>query len=285
MERYNLAVEYLEAHLGDGVDAAALARIAHTSEHHFRRLFSSLAGMGLAEYVRRRRMTIAAAAIVEGDETVLAIAQRLGYESADAFARAFRGVHGVAPDAARTPGTRLASQQRLSFHLTTTGRDPMTYRIEQTPALRIVGRRARLPLVHRGPNPAIQAFVAAIPVEETIALKSRNDVAPHGVLALCADVGDDRAEGSEFTYLHGVATLGATPEGADVIDVPASTWAVFTPADPSDEALQDLWPHVFVEWLPANEWRLALDLEIVAMRVAEDGSLERELWVPVARDV
>ena len=160
----------------------------------------------------------------------------------------------------------------------------MNYRMESTPAMRIIGRSARLPLVHVGPNPAIQAFVAEIPIEETLELKQHNDVAPHGVLAVCTDFSDDRAEGSTFTYLHGVATRGPTPDGADVVDVPALAWAVFRPADASDEALQELWPQVFVEWLPANEWRLALDLEIVAMQTTHDGSLERELWVPVARD-
>lgn len=284
MDRYNLALDHLEADLGGTVDAAELARIAHTSEHHFRRMFSTLAGMGLAEYVRRRRMTRAAAAIVAGDESILAIAQRFGYESGDAFARAFRSVHGISPRAARERGASLATQPRLRLQVDTMGRDTMRYRIQDTPPLRFVGRSARLPLVHRGPNPAIQQFVASIPQEETVELKQHNDLEPRGVLAVLDSLDDDRAEGSTFTYLHGVATSGPTPVGADVIDMPAATWAVFEPADPSDQALQALWPQAFAEWMPANDWRSAPGPEVVTMRAAPDGSLVRELWIPITRD-
>lgn len=284
MDRYNLALEAIEEKIGEPLDTAALARLAHTSKHHFRRVFTTLTGMGLSEYVRRRRMTLAAAEVVAGEQTILDIALRFGYESADSFARAFHSVHGIAPSDARHAGVSLTTQPRIVLHLTAQGRNPMTYRIEQTPALRVIGRSIRVPLVHLGPNPAIAAFVASIPVEETIALKTRNDVAPRGVLAVSIDLDDDREEGSMLTYLHGVATTGDTPDGADVIDVPVTTWAVFIPDEPSDEALQLLWRRVIVEWLPANNWRLAPGPEVVAMNVDEDGALARELWIPVAAD-
>jgi AraC family transcriptional regulator len=278
MDRYNAALDHLEAQLPGPVDAAELARIAHTS----------LAGIGFAAYVRRRRMTLVAAAIVDGDESVLEIAQRAGYESADAFARAFRAIHGIGPEAARSSGASLVTQPRIRLHVTTTGSETMRHRIEQTPALRFVGRSARLPLVHRGPNPAIEAFVAAVPPEVTLSLKACNDTAPHGVLAVLGDLDDDREDGSTFTYLHGVATLGPTPEGAAVIDMPAATWAVFEPEDASDEALQALpalWPLVFAERLPANDWRVAPGPEVVTMRITPEGALARELWIPIVRDV
>ncbi len=284
MDRYNAALEQLEHRLNEPLDAAALARIAHTSEHHFRRMFATLTGIGLSDYVRRRRMTLAAAEITRGAEPIIDVALRFGYESADSFARAFRAVHGVTPREARRPGTALITQPRIVLQLITKGRDLMRYRIEQTPALRLIGRKTRVPLVHRGPNPAIEEFVASIALEETLAWKARNDTAPRGVLAVTTDLGEPRAEGSLLTYLHGVATTGDTPAGADVIDVPASTWAVFTPEDRSDDSLQRLWQDVIVEWLPANEWRLAPGPEIVAMQRGADDALERELWIPIAPD-
>lgn len=284
MDRFNAALDALEHRIAEPVDAVQLARIAHTSAHHFRRMFSSLAGMGLAEYVRRRRMTLAAASIVDGDETVLQIADRFGYRSPDSFTRAFRSVHGITPDQARMAGATLVTQPRIVLQLVTTGMAVVKARLEHTPALKLIGRAARLPLVHEGPNERLAQFVSSIPVEETVALKARNDVAPVGVLAVCCDFDEARADGSMFTYLHGVATTGETPPDMDVIDVPASTWAVFVPDDASDAALQQLWPRIFAEWLPANDWRIAPGPEVVASRVLDDGSVERELWLPVARD-
>lgn len=282
MEGFNRAFDYLEGHLAEPVDAAALARIARTSEHHFRRMFATLSGMGLAEYVRRRRMTLAATEVTNGESTVLEIAQRWGYASGDAFARAFRSVHGIGPEQAREPRATFQAQPRIAFALTTTGRDPMAYRLETTPKIRLVGHSTRLPLVHRGPNEHIAAFIGSIPVEETIVLKQHNDCEPRGVLAVCTDFDEDRADGSQFTYLHGVATSGDVPDGLDAIELTPSTWAVFRPRDDTDEALQELWPRVFTEWFPSSGYQLASGPEIVTMQRTADGTgLLREFWIPI----
>ncbi len=109
LERLNEALERMEQKPGDPVDVAAMARTALVSEHHLRRMFSALAGMPLSEYVRRRRLTLAAAEVIEGKDTLLDIAVRYGYGSAEAFGRAFRAMHGIGPGQARRSGAALNS--------------------------------------------------------------------------------------------------------------------------------------------------------------------------------
>ncbi len=284
MDRINDALATLESRIGEQVDAAELARIALMGEHHFRRMFATLAGMGLGEYVKRRRMTLAAAEVRDGRDAMLAIAQRYGYANGDSFARAFREVHGVAPTDARDPATRLHSQSRLSFHLVLQGATTMTHRIVDLDAFTIVGRATRVPLVHRGPNPDIAAFTASIPVEETVALKARNDAEPRGVLAVSDDLDPSYAEGTMLTYVHGVAVTNADEADDRVLEVAAGQWLVLEPTDPSDAALQELWPYAFTEWFPANGYELASGPSIVTMRLRDDGSgLDRELWLPISR--
>ena len=104
LKRLNDVMAHLERHLDQPVDVAELARIAATSEYHLRRLFSALAGIGLSEYVRRRRLTVAAAEVLAGEQSLLDIAVRHGYGSAEAFGRAFQAVHGVSPGEARRRG-------------------------------------------------------------------------------------------------------------------------------------------------------------------------------------
>jgi AraC family transcriptional regulator len=115
LERLNQAMEHIENRLDRRVEAAELARIAVTSEYHFRRLFSVLAGMPLSEYIRRRRLTVAGAEVLAGERTLLEVAVRYGYGSGEAFARAFRAVHGVGPGEARRTGAALQSQPRMSY--------------------------------------------------------------------------------------------------------------------------------------------------------------------------
>ena len=282
----NAVVDAVEAQLAADpsapVDVAALASSSGTTEHHLRRMFSSLAGMPLSDYVRRRRMSLAAAELVASDDDLLDVAVGYGYGSTEAFGRAFRAVHGTGPSEFRRDGGPLRTQPRIRFHLTVRGGVPMDTRIVDLPALRLVGHARRVPLVHHGVNPAIADHVASIPPEETIRLKEFNDTEPTGVLAVSDDLDPDRAEGSELTYLHGVATTGR-PEGLDVIEVPAGTWAVFRTEGPHPAALQEAWSATATEWFPSQPWRLRPGPEIVAMHAfdAESGTATCELGLPV----
>ena len=287
MDALNLAVDAVEEQLAQDpaapVDAAATARRLGTTEHHLRRMFSTLAGMPLSEYVRRRRMSLAAADLLTGRGDLLAVAVRYGYGSTEAFGGAFRAVHGVGPGEVRRHGGPLKTQPRIRFHLSVEGSTSMDTRIADLPALRLVGYAARVPLVHEGVNPSIAEHVAAIAPEDTAALKALNDVEPHGVLAVSDDLDPDRAEGSELTYLHGVATTAPPPDGLDVIEAPAGIWAVFRTEGPHPAALQEAWAATATSWFPSQPWRLRPGPEIVAVLAFDPaaGTATCELWLPV----
>lgn len=150
LERLNQAMEHIECHLDQRIEVSDLARIAVTSDYHFRRLFSALAGIPLSEYIRRRRLTVAGAEVLAGERTLLEVAVRYGYTSGEAFARAFRAMHGVGPGEVRRVGASLQSQPRMSFRLIVEGNSSMRYKVVEKEEFRVVGRKARVPLVHEG---------------------------------------------------------------------------------------------------------------------------------------
>ncbi|WP_199423126.1 AraC family transcriptional regulator [Actinotalea solisilvae] len=281
----NRLVDLVEESLTEDLDVARLAATLGTTEHHLRRMFSSLAGMPLSEYVRRRRMTVAAADVVAGGQDLLGIAVRHGYGSAEAFGRAFASVHGAAPGQVRRDGGPLRTQPRLRFRLTVEGAHPMDVRLVTRPAFRLAGHAARVPLVHEGVNPAIQQHVASLPPEEHARLKALGDGEPRGLLAVSADLDPDRREGTELTYLHGVAVTDgvAVPEDLDVLTVEEGAWAVFRAAGHYPSTLQQVWAATATEWFPSNPWRLRPGPEVVAvLERAEDLSTATvELWLPV----
>lgn len=280
----NRLVETIEEDTAAEVDAARIAREAGTTEYHLRRMFSSLAGMPLSEYVRRRRMTLAAAEVVAGDE-LLGIAVRYGYGSTEALGRAFRAVHGIGLSDARRDGGPLRSQSQLRFRLTVEGSTPMDTRLIERPAFRLIGHAARVPLIHEGINPHIAAHIAAIPVEEHARLKTLSAAEPAGLLQVSADVDPDAAEGSELTYLHGVAVPAdaAMPDDLDAIEVEAGVWAVFRTSGPYPAELQRTWAATATEWFPSNPWRLRPGPSIVAVleRADDFSTAVVELWLPV----
>ncbi|WP_278235014.1 AraC family transcriptional regulator [Isoptericola sp. AK164] len=282
----NRLVDLVESHLCDDIDVEHLSTDLGTTEYHLRRMFSSLAGMPLSDYVRRRRMTVAATDIVAGDP-VLDVAVRYGYGSAEAFGRAFRAVHGTRPADVRTHGGPLRSQPQLRFRLTVEGSSSMDTRLTDRPAFRLVGHAARVPLIHEGVNPHIQAHVASLPAAEHARLRALADTEPAGLLQVSADVDPDYTEGSELTYLHGVAVDVGThaPADLDVIEVPAGTWVVFRSSGAYPTVLQETYAASATQWFPSNPWRLRPGPSIVAVleRADDFSTATTELWLPVER--
>lgn len=284
LERLNQAMEHIESHLDQPLDVAGLARIATTSEYHFRRMFSALAGLPLSEYVRRRRLTVAGAEVLAGERTLLDIATRYGYGSGEAFARAFRAVHGVGPGEARRTGAALRSQQRMSFRLIVEGTSSMRYRIVDKADFRVVGRKARVPLVHEGANPAIADFIRGIGPDVMRRVAALGDQEPTGIVGVSDQLDPSRAEGTELDYYHGVVTGAEVPEDMDALDVPAGRWAVFEHSGPFPQSLQYLWRDVFTQWFPSNPYVSRPGPEILSVRLSEEGTqADAELWIPVER--
>src|SRR5699024_8049973 len=100
-KKMNAANNYIEDNLHETIDIWEAARLACCSEYHFRRMFSFVAGVPVSEYIRKRRLTIAAQELQQTKETVEEIAQKYGYSSPDAFTRAFQGLHGINPSQAK----------------------------------------------------------------------------------------------------------------------------------------------------------------------------------------
>lgn len=287
LEQLNQAMEHIESRLDQRIETAELARIAMTSEYHFRRMFSALAGLPLSEYIRRRRLTVAGAEVLADERTLLDIAVRYGYSSGEAFARAFRALHGIGPGEARRTGAALHSQQRLSFRLIIEGSTTMRYRVVEKPEFRVVGKKARVPLVHEGVNPAIAAFIKSLGQETVQRIASLSDQEPEGVVSVTELLSDSREEGTELDYYHAALTSAEAPEapeGFDVRVVPAGTWAVFENTGPFPHALQYLWRDVYTQWFPSNPYASRPGPEILHTRLSQDGTeADAQLWIPVER--
>ena len=282
----NWLIEVVDDNLSDELDVARVARELGVTEYHLRRMFSALTGMPLSEYVRRRRMTVAAAEVVAG-APMLEVAVRFGYGSTEAFGRAFRAVHGSTPAQVRGNGGPLRSQPKLRLRLTVEGNTTMDTRILDHPAFRLVGHAARVPLIHEGVNPHIQGYIASLPATEHARLKELSSTEPAGLLQVSDGVDPDYTEGSELASLHGVAVDDATsvPDDLDGIEVEAGEWVVFRTSGAYPAALQEAYAASATDWFPANPWQLRPGPSIVAVldRADDFSTATTELWMPIIR--
>ncbi len=287
MQGWNRAIELIEMDLTAPVDATRLAQVALTSEYHFRRMFASLAGMPLSEYIRRRRLTAATAEIVAG-RGVLEVAVRYGYGSAEAFTRAFKAMHGLTPSESRRPQAVLRSQPQLRFHLRIEGRTEMKHRIVEKDQFQLVGLRARVRLVHEGRNSDIEEFERSIDQEKRAQLEQLADLSaldPAGSLAVTDNVDEPETEGSELDYWRAVATTSSAPTGFESMTVPAGLWVVFDAEGQLPEVLQHLWANAATEWFPANPYRWAPGPQLLSVQPDPGGTHGRgQLWIPIEAD-
>ena len=140
IDRLNEAVRYIEDNLTGEIEYEKLGQIACCSAYHFQRMFNYIAGVPLSEYIRRRKMSLAAVDIQGGEAKIIDVATKYGYASPTAFNRAFQSVHGVSPSAVRGEGVPIKSFPPITIKVTVKGVEEMNYRIETRKAFRIVGK-------------------------------------------------------------------------------------------------------------------------------------------------
>ncbi|HPF86750.1 MAG TPA: AraC family transcriptional regulator [Candidatus Limiplasma sp.] len=282
LERLNSALDYIEEHLADDIQTNEAARIACCSTYHFQRMFSYIAGVPLAEYIRRRRMTMAAFALQQSDVRVIDLALRFGYDSPTAFNRAFQSVHGMPPTAAKEAGVTLHTYPRISFHISIKGDAKMDYRIEDKGALRIIGLKTGMDKDMEKNFRTIPKFWLETAQSEAMQkLRTMMDTPLKGVLGVSACAG---AEEWEY-YIAVASTLPLLKEFPQMCEytVPAGTWAVFPGTGVMPGAIQALEKRVVTEWLPTSGYEYANAPDIEVYLTADPQNTVFEVWLPIVK--
>ncbi len=277
IDRLNSAIRYMEEHLTDEINYEQLGQIACCSSWHFQRMFSYMAGIPLSEYIRRRKMSLAAVDLQSSDDRVIDVAERYGYHSPTAFNRAFQSIHGIAPSAVRQKGVSVRSFPPITFKITVKGAEEMNYRIETKEAFRIVG--VSVPL-----EKEIEKNFAVIPSKwqevslngtlQTLAQMMNQE--PMGVLGV-STCGEEKP----WRYYIAVST---SLEAGDYEEytVPAATWAIF-PGEGTNQSIQELERRIVTEWLPTSgyEYGNAPDIEVYLN--PDPQNARYEVWIPVTK--
>lgn len=277
IERLNEAIGYIEEHLTQGIDYEQLGRIACCSSYHFQRMFTYMAGVPLSEYIRRRKMSLAAVDLQGKDMKIIDVAGKYGYSSPTAFNRAFQSVHGIAPSAVRNEGVPVKSFPAITFKITVKGVEEMNYRIEKKEAFRIVGVSVPLYQEIEKNFTVIPPKWQEISMDGTLQrLIGMMDAQPMGVLGV--SVCNDR---EPWRYYISVATSQAA-DGLEEYTIPAATWAVF-PGEGTNESIQELERRIVTEWLPTSgyEYGDAADVEVYLN--PDPQNAKYEVWIPVVK--
>ena len=286
LEKMNGALTYVEENLTGDIDFKKVAKLACCSEYHFKRMFSFLAGITLSEYIRRRRLSLAAFELNNSNTRIIDVAIKYGYSSPDSFTRAFQSFHGVTPSEARNNGQSLKTYSRVTFQLSIKGGSELNYRIVEKEAFRIVGIMKRVPIIFHGVNPEIASMWKTLNDEMINKLKQLSNVEPLGLLQASTNFSEGRMqEKGELDHSIGVATTNECPGNLIQLEVPASTWAVFESVGPFPDTLQNTWGRIYSEWFPSSNYEQAEGPEILWNEHSDINSpnFKSEIWIPILK--
>jgi len=286
LKKMNEALHYVEDNLTSEIDFKEVARLALCSDYHFQRMFSFLSGVTLSEYIRRRRLTLAAFELINNNIKVIDVAVKYGYSSRDSFTRAFQSLHGVTPTEARNNSQCLKSYPPMTFQLSIKGGSEMNYRIEEKEAFRIVGIKKRIPIIFNGVNPEISAMWQSLNMEIINRFKQLSNTQPLGLLSASTNFSEGRMEEKgELDHYIGAATTSECPDDLSHLEVAPSTWAVFEAVGPFPDTLQNVWGRIYSEWFPSSNYEIAKGPEILWNESKDVTSLtfRSEIWIPIKR--
>lgn len=282
----NNALSYIEEHLTEDINFNQLAKIALSSEYHFKRMFSFLSGISLSEYIRRRRLTLAALELKNSDLKIIDVAVKYGYGSADSFSRAFNVMHGILPSEARSECARIKAYPRMTFQLSIQGGCEMNYRIVEKEPFKLVGFKKRVPIIFNGVNPEIAKMYELLTPEVIARLKALSNIEPTGIISASTNFSDGRMEEKgELDHYIGVATSSNDIDGFDTLEVTTHTWAVFESIGPFPETLQNIWGRIYSEWFPSSGYE-SVDGPEILWNESKDTSNPKyrsEIWIPVKK--
>ena len=277
VERLNQSINYIEEHLTGEIDYEQLGRIACCSAYHYQRMFTYMAGISLAEYIRRRKMSLAAADLQSGNERIIDIAEKYGYQSPTAFTRAFESFHGIAPSSVKGEGVCVKSFSPIVFQIAVKGATEMNYRIETKEAFRILGVSCPLDKEIENNFMVVPKMWQEASENGTIQkLAGIMDTPPRGLLGVSACNDEE-----QWKYYIAVSSTKASAEFEEYI-VPASTWAIFSGSG-TNQSIQELEQRIVTEWLPSSgyEYANAPDLEVYLN--PDPQNAQYEVWIPVVR--
>jgi len=282
----NNAIEYIEDNLGSNISIDEIAKVAFTSRYHFQRMFHALTGVTLTEYIRNRRLTLAGEELSSKDVKIIDVAAKYGYESPDAFTKAFQRLHGSTPSTIKKGNTRFKSFPKLSFQISIKGECEINYRIVKQDEFKFFGVDFLTTLIDNALYKEIPEFCDKI-WEDGTHLKI-NEFLGYSKMNMLYGIHYDFKEDGSRKYMMGWKVPDKDiPNEYKIVNIPSCTWAVFDGRGDNLNTLviADLWRLIYSEWFPSSGFE-QIEGPCIEKYFWDDDqyiNYSCELWIPVKR--
>lgn len=267
------AIDYIEDNLDKDINFERVAKEVGMSAFYFHRIFSDVIGVSPTTYIRNRRLTLAAQEISKNNVNIVDIAFKYGFESHEAFSRAFKSFHGVTPKMAKTDGNELKNFSRANLEFEVNTNNILNYRIESKDIIRVVALFRNFNFDNKNEIPKYW-----IELREKGTLVSISDNYNKNLLGIC--IGTQNV----FEYQYGIGIEIENTEdtnikqGMKVIEIPKSTWVVFKCEGQDEKDINELWSRIYKEFFITSSYKQCMDIDF---ELYDDKNTE--IWIPISK--
>lgn len=282
LKNLNDSIDYIDENLTKDLNLYDIANFVGLPEQHYRNLFIFLTGIGLSEYIKKRKLYFANKDLLN-KESVTSVAIKYGY-SIDGFTKSFKDWSGYLPSQIYKNQV-LISYPKLSFNINVKGGLNMKTRIVELPKINIVGVEKRVPMQFEGVNNEIEKLANSITEEQKKEMYNLQNIEPKEIVNVSYNADEDFVkEEGYLTHMMGVLTTENTiSDQLDVINIDKSKWIVFENEGEFPKKLQDTYAKIYSEWLPETEYKLA-NVPMFSFTKFNDSNQNTaysEIWVAV----
>ena len=284
-ESLKRAINYMEKHLLEDIGADEVADQVYMSSFYFQKGFKIMTGYSIGEYIRNRRLYMAALELISNKEKIIDLAYKYGYDSPESFTKAFSRFHGVSPKQLKGDTRKIKTFLPLKIIVSIRGGNDMDYTIEKMDVIKVIGCDR---------NFAYEAAYTEVPKfwEEFSknCINDKNSKETKRVIEECM-IGqfgiciEDAPGKKEFRYMiAGKYNGGNIPKGMKIFEIPKAKWAKFKCTGPLPGSLQSVNTQIFKEWLPGNpdyEIEMGINVEWYSCGNCNSFDYESAIWIPV----
>lgn len=266
------AIDYIENNLDKDINFEKVAKEIGMSPFYFHRIFTGIIGISPTTYIRNRRLTVAAQEISKNNENVLDIALKYGFESHEAFSRAFKNFHGVSPKMAKTDGNDFKSFSKANLDIEIISNSILNYRIESKDSFKVAALFRKFNIEYKNEIPMYWKEL-----NEDGTLKEISDNYNKNLLGICIGTQSDL----EYEYGIGIEQKEniEISNKMRVIEIPQSTWIVFKCEGQNEKAINELWSRIYKEFFSTSSYKQCMDIDF---ELYDDKNTE--IWIPIIKE-
>lgn len=266
------AIDYIEDNLENNINFEIVAKEVGMSAFYFHRIFSAVIGISPTTYIRNRRLTVAAQEISKNNKSILDIALKYGFESHEAFSRAFKNFHGVVPKMAKTDGNEFKNFSKANIDIEVNTNNILNYRIESKEVIKVLAFLRKFNIENKNEIPRYWKELKESRTLEKISNNYKKDL-----LGIC--IGTQ----SDFEYKYGIGIEQTedveTNIEMETIEIPKSAWVVFKCKGQDEKDINELWTRIYKEFFITSSYKQCMDIDF---ELYDDENTE--IWIPISKE-